>query len=114
MSAKALLCVTVTGRTMAELRQRRDAVQGADLVELRLDRVGDPNAAAALAGRTTPVIVTCRAKWEGGAFEGSEEERKQILEEALNLGADYIDVEWRAGFSDLLARTDGRGVVISS
>jgi 3-dehydroquinate dehydratase / shikimate dehydrogenase len=114
MSAKALLCVTVTGRTMAELRQRRDAVQGADLIELRLDTVADPNAAAALAGRTTPVIVTCRAKWEGGSFGGSEEERKQILTEALNLGADYVDVEWRAGFSDLLARTDGRGVVISS
>jgi 3-dehydroquinate dehydratase len=71
MSAKALLCVTATGRTMAELRQRRDAVQGADLIELRLDTVADPNAAAALAGRTTPVIVTCRAKWEGGSFGGS-------------------------------------------
>src|SRR5438128_1229951 len=33
---KPLLCVTVTAGTMAELRQKRDAVVDADLVELRL------------------------------------------------------------------------------
>ena len=62
------LCVTVTGSDMADLRRRRDAVTGADLVELRLDTVSDPDAAGALAGRRLPVIVTCRPTWEGGAF----------------------------------------------
>ena len=40
---------------MAELRRRRDAaaLAGADLVELRLDSVADPDVAAALAGRTS-------------------------------------------------------------
>ena len=38
----------------------------ADLVELRLDSVSDPNVAGALAGRRRPVIVTCRPTWEGG------------------------------------------------
>jgi 3-dehydroquinate dehydratase/shikimate dehydrogenase len=111
--SKPLLCVTVTGRTTAELRERRDAVEGADLVELRLDTVSDPSAAAALAGRRTPVIVTCRPTWEGGSFAGSEDERKRILDEALNLGANYVDVEWRAGFDDLLARSGGRRIIIS-
>ena len=39
---------------MAELRRRRDAaaLAGADLVELRLDSVADPDVTAALAGRT--------------------------------------------------------------
>ena len=111
--SQALLCVTVTGRTTAELRERRDAVEGADLVELRLDTVCDPSVAAALAGRKTPVLVTCRPAWEGGAFTGSEDERKRILDEALNLGANYVDIEWRAGFDDLLQRTGGRGVVLS-
>ena len=69
------LCVTVTAPTMAELRRQRDAVADADLVELRLDKVRDPNVAGALEGRTRPVIVTCRAAWEGGGFTGSEEER---------------------------------------
>src|SRR5215831_15022762 len=111
---KPLVCATVTGTTMAELRRERDAVVGANMVELRLDSVADPNVAAALADRRRPVIITCRPEWEGGSFKGSEEERLRILDEALTRGADYIDVEWRAEHSKLLARTDGRRIVLSS
>jgi 3-dehydroquinate dehydratase/shikimate dehydrogenase len=108
------LCITVTAPTTAELRKRRDEVVDADLVELRLDTVADPDAAGALAGRRTPVIVTCRPAWEGGRFRGSEEERLRILAEALRLGAEYVDVEWRAGFRDLVASTGGRRIVLSA
>ncbi len=38
----AKLCVTVTAATTAELRTRRDEVVDADLIELRLDSVRDP------------------------------------------------------------------------
>ena len=107
------LCITVTGRTMAELRQRRDEATDADLVELRVDTVEDPNASAALEGRTRPVIVTCRASWEGGYFSGSEEERRRLLAEAQRLGADYVDIEWRAGFDELVRANQGKGVVLS-
>ncbi len=107
------LCVTVTASTTAELRHRRDAVTEADLVELRLDSVSDPDVAGALAGRSRPVIVTCRPTWEGGSFSGSEEERKRLLSDALAAGAEYVDVEARAGFGDLIARTAGRRIVIS-
>jgi 3-dehydroquinate dehydratase / shikimate dehydrogenase len=99
---------------MAALRDARDGVQGADLVELRLDTVSDPDVAGALAGRRLPVIVTCRAAWEGGAFKGSEDERRRLLAEALGQGAEYVDVEWRAGFDDLIASTAGRRIVLSS
>ena len=77
-----LLCVTVTAPTTGELRRKRDeVVQAADLVELRLDSVSDPDVAGALAGRRRPVIVTCRPTWEGGHFAGTEEERRRILAE---------------------------------
>jgi len=112
--SKPLLCVTVTGATTAELRQKRDAVADADLIELRLDTVSDPNAAGALAGRRRPVIVTCRPAWEGGSFKGSEEERKKILADAMSLGAEYVDVEWRARFDDLIAQAGGRRIVLST
>jgi 3-dehydroquinate dehydratase/shikimate dehydrogenase len=108
------LCVTVTAATTAELRRKRDEVAGADLVELRLDTVADPDAAAALDGRRVPVVVTCRPTWEGGQFKGSEAERKQILADALARGAEYVDLEWKAGFTDLIASTSGRRVVLSS
>ncbi len=108
-----LLCVTIAAPTMAELRQRRDAVTGADLVELRLDSVRDPDPAGALEGRRIPVIVTCRPKWEGGGFEGSEAERLAILSSALQQGAEYVDIEFKAAFAPLVETTGGRRIVLS-
>lgn len=109
----AKLCVTVTAATMAELRTRRDAAAEADMVELRLDTVADPSAAGALAGRTKPVLITCRHRDEGGYFQGSEEERRRILSEALSLGAEYVDVEWNRACADLIEQTGGRRIVLS-
>ncbi len=106
--------MTVTAETTADLRRKRDEVSDADLVELRLDTVRDPDVAGALAGRRLPVVVTCRPAWEGGHFKGSEEERKRILRDALSGGAEYVDVEWKANFTDLVSSTGGRRVVISS
>jgi 3-dehydroquinate dehydratase/shikimate dehydrogenase len=111
---KAQLCVTVTAPTTAELRRRRDAVADADLIELRLDTVSDPDVAGALADRRRPAIVTCRPVWEGGQFRGSEEDRRRLLTEALTLGAEYVDVEWRARFDDLIAGANGRRIILSS
>ena len=107
----ALLCETVTGATMHELLMARDVATTGDLVELRLDGVQDVDVAGALAGRRTPVVVTCRASWEGGRFDGSEEERQAILLRALDGGAEYVDVEWRAGFDAVIRRDPGRVVV---
>ena len=110
----ARLCATVTGETTSELRARRDAARDADLIELRLDHVRNPDVDGALAGRRQPVVVTCRPEWEGGRFRGAEEERRRILERALELGADFVDIEWRAGFDDLIRARRGRNVLLSS
>jgi 3-dehydroquinate dehydratase/shikimate dehydrogenase len=114
MTTKPRLCVTVTAPSTAELRRRRDAVRDADLIELRLDGVSDPDVAGALAARRRPVIVTCRPTWEGGYFRGSEEERRRLLGEALERGAEFVDIEWRAGFADLVGNANGRRIVLSS
>jgi 3-dehydroquinate dehydratase/shikimate dehydrogenase len=91
----ALICETVMASTMAELRRLRDA-STADLVELRLDGVADLDVAGALADRVRPVIATCRASWEGGRFDGSEEARLGLLAAAITGGAEFVDLEWRA------------------
>jgi 3-dehydroquinate dehydratase/shikimate dehydrogenase len=114
---KPLLVVTVAAPTMAELRLQRDAASaaGADLVELRLDFTADVDVAGALAGRKSPVVVTCRAEWEGGVFKGSEPERRRILECALQLGAEFVDVEFKAAFlRDLISATRGPRIVVST
>jgi 3-dehydroquinate dehydratase/shikimate dehydrogenase len=102
----------VTGRTLAVLLAARSAAAGVDLVELRLDGVADVDVAAALAGRHRPVLITCRPAWEGGRYSGSEEARRRLLQQALALGAEFVDVESRAGFDDLV-RAGGDRVVLS-
>ncbi|HEY8551561.1 MAG TPA: type I 3-dehydroquinate dehydratase [Vicinamibacterales bacterium] len=112
--SRPLIVETVTARSAADLRAHRDAASLADLVELRLDLLDRPDADAALAGRTRPVIVTCRAAWEGGGFRGEETERVAILRRALALGADYVDLEWRS--PDAMALLDEqtrRRVIVS-
>src|SRR6476660_6236629 len=102
---------TITADRMSELRARRDRVTGVDLVELRLDGVRDVDVAGALADRTLPVVITCRPGWEGGRFDGAEEDRVKLLVDAVRLGADFVDVEWRAAARDrvLHARRDCHG-----
>jgi 3-dehydroquinate dehydratase / shikimate dehydrogenase len=103
---------------MAELLAARDAVSAADMVEVRLDGVRDVDVAGALAGRRLPMVVTCRAAWEGGRFDGSEEERQALLTRAHRLGAEHVDIEWQSlegprstpGFAGILARDPSRVV----
>lgn len=39
------------------------------------------------------LTVLSRPKWEGGQYEGDENKRLDVLRLAMELGADYIDVE---------------------
>ena len=110
----AELCITVIGRTADDIRRARAAAEAdADLVELRLDSMERPDAAAALEGRTKPAIVTCRPLREGGLFDGAEEERLRVLSDAHARGAEFIDLEWDSVRAPVMAERGGRGVVVS-
>ena len=92
----ALLRV-VTAPTLAELLTRRDAAAaGADIVELRLDTRRRSRRGRGAPGRRGPVIVTCRAAWEGGHFRGPGSDRLALLEQAWHAGAEFVDIELRA------------------
>lgn len=70
----------------------------ADLIELRLDEIGHPGdeALADLIRRCTkPVIVTIHGSEGFGSFEGSLDERFEILHAAARAGADFVDIDWR-------------------
>ena len=73
------------------------AERGADLVEFRVDRFTHaPEQLAQLVQRSSlPCIVTCRPRWEGGDYDGPEDDRVGVLEQAatgFNQPA-YMDVE---------------------
>lgn len=66
-----------------------------DLIELRLDYCSDLNKLEELKNIhfPLPLILTLRAKSQGGAFQGSEEERIAFLKRLMSLKPEYIDLE---------------------
>lgn len=70
-----------------------EANRFADLIELRMDYLKEIEFESLTKGCQRPFVVTNRRKEEGGRFKGSEEKRICILKKAIDLGADYIDVE---------------------
>ncbi len=95
-----MLCVSLGSKDRARLAERLAGVEGkADLVEIRLDMAAlkELDGILELIGSCPlPVIATNRASFEGGMFEGSEEERLTILRDAVEAGADFVDIELAA------------------
>ena len=101
------LALVVSGGNASELRAglaAADAARGPlDLIELRLDGLEAPGAAAL--GRIladfpdsllSRLIATVRRRSEGGRFAGSEDERLHLLGEAGRRGAAWLDLEFEA------------------
>lgn len=89
-----MICIPITANTVEDaLRDMAEASEQADIVELRLDYIKNPDLELLLKKRTKPVIVTNRPVREGGKFYGSEEDRISLLKIAVKLQADFIDIE---------------------
>ncbi|KXA93278.1 hypothetical protein AKJ64_01020 [candidate division MSBL1 archaeon SCGC-AAA259E17] len=67
--------------------------EGADLIELRLDKLEETVGWEKLLREDVPTIVTNRTDKEGGHFQGSENERVRILLDAIASGASCVDIE---------------------
>jgi 3-dehydroquinate dehydratase/shikimate dehydrogenase len=112
-----MIIVSITGPRMSDaLEQVSASDTWADMFEFRLDMIRRPEIASLLLATRKPVVATCRPSWEGGEFTGSEEERLDMLAAASLLGADYVDIELRAGKKALrqfLGRRRESGVIVS-
>ncbi|NJD52314.1 MAG: type I 3-dehydroquinate dehydratase [Candidatus Methanoperedens sp.] len=91
---------------------------GADILELRIDLINeDPfKILIELKKLGLPVIITNRMKKEGGAWQGSEEERIHELISLIQY-ADIVDIELCAEKKDLVineAKRAGKKVIIST
>jgi 3-dehydroquinate dehydratase type I len=98
----------------------RNSAPSADLIELRVDYMRNPELQQLLKGRRKPFIVTNRRREEGGRFQGDEGARVRILEEAVDLDVDYVDIEMeseRTLIRDLIihkrARKSGTKIILS-
>jgi 3-dehydroquinate dehydratase/shikimate dehydrogenase len=75
-------------------RVRRAAMAGADWIELRFDRWprGD-DLGELVATVDLPVIATCRVPRDGGFFDGPRDDRRELLQRAIDAGAAGVDLE---------------------
>ena len=95
-----MICIPITARSPEDtVSEMISASKYADIVELRIDYIPELQNAEAcieesLKRKTKPVIITNRPEREGGKFNGSEQDRLCLLQKAIDLGADYVDVEY--------------------
>lgn len=111
------VCVPIVEPTVERARRSIERVQSfADLIELRIDYLEKPRIKPLLLGNTIPIIVTNRRREEGGRYGGDEAGRLRLLEEAIDLGVDFIDVEWSTRPSllrRLFKRKEGTRIILS-
>ena len=90
-----MICVPILARNNAEaLKKMVEAARLADVMEIRLDLMESFDINEILQSATKPVIVTYRSKREGGSGSAHHETRVRHLSRAIELGADFVDVEY--------------------
>ena len=116
------ICAAVIAPTIDEFLEALSNVGCADLVEIRADGLKDKRELTKLIKQAKsktnlPIILTIRMKNEGGAFEGTEEERVQCIKEGLEL-VDFVDIELRMDKEKrdeiiAIAKSNGVKVILS-
>ena len=110
----ASLCITLTERLTVDLIDRMSDLSGlADMFEIRGDLVTDLDLLTILRVRTKPLIFTARSASEGGKMKDDDPKRRALLHEAVRRGYDYVDVEYRSGFFDIMTEKAGKGLIVS-
>jgi 3-dehydroquinate dehydratase type I len=111
------ICIPIAETTMKDaIKAIKEANRLADLIELRMDYLKEPELAILLKGRQKPFVVTNRRKEEGGKYWVHERRRVKILEEAIDLGAEFVDVEIgteRSLLQSLITNKKGTQVILS-
>ncbi len=90
------ICVSILAQgTEDAIRKIKETENIADIVEIRLDSMKEFDLKRILEKRNVPILVTYRRAEEGGLKKNvRDEERIEVLKEAILLGADYVDVEY--------------------
>jgi len=111
------VCIPIVETTVEKaLIAIKEVNRWADLIELRADYLKRVKLSLLLENRRKPFIVTNRRKEEGGKYKGEERKRLTVLQEAIDLGADYIDVELaseRSFLQGLIRNKKGAQVILS-
>ncbi|PQQ11476.1 bifunctional 3-dehydroquinate dehydratase/shikimate dehydrogenase chloroplastic-like isoform X1 [Prunus yedoensis var. nudiflora] len=94
-----LICAPVMAESVDQMLVQMGKARevGADLVEIRLDFLKNfspiQDLEILIKHSPLPTLFTYRPAWEGGQYKGDDNKRQDALRLAMELGADYIDVE---------------------
>ncbi len=106
------ICALLAGRSMAELCGQASEArrQGADLAEIRIDRVNDPENIEAIESFPLPVIVSC-------VFTKNQD-ILALVKKALKFRVEFIDLDLafpKKSLEDIFsfARSNGVGTIVS-
>lgn len=90
-----MICITVTpeSRTLAPA-DLLNASRRCDLIELCLDHfINEPNVGELVKMVDKPIMVSCRSEKDGGSWKGTEQQRIQLLREAIVAGPAYVELD---------------------
>ncbi len=105
-----MICIPIVGPSMEKaLSDISQAEKIANIIELRLDLIANFDLPTLMEATALPSIVTNRTKTEGGQWKGTEEERVQVLRQAIAAGADYVDIETSTPKELLKSVLDNKG-----
>jgi 3-dehydroquinate dehydratase / shikimate dehydrogenase len=108
------ICTSLVEETTAGVIARMKELSGiSDLFEVRGDVVRDLDMLTILRAKTEPLLFAARSVSEGGRWPDADPRRRMVLLEAVKRGYDYVDVEYRSQYLDVMAEKAGRGLVVS-
>lgn len=114
------ICVSIAGETVSQaLEFARLSANLADVLEIRLDLLSNPEITPFMDNLAVPLLFTNRPEWEGGFFKGPETARVDLLIEAVRQGCSLIDLELRTApalrgeLLDVLLQHPQTGLILS-
>ena len=120
LASPAGICVSVACEHMGQaITVARQAENLADVIEIRLDSLSQPEIEPFVTGLTKPLLFTNRPEWEGGSCKGAEAARIALLLQAVKHGCSLVDLELktapelRAEILDALMQQPQTGLIIS-
>ncbi len=102
--AQGLVCVAIAADAAAAdpqaevLAAARQAEPAANVIEIRLDSIPQPEIGPFVKEISRPLLFTNRPVWEGGLYDGDEGARTGLLLDAISAGAAYVDIEMKTAF----------------
>lgn len=113
---KIRFCNIITGRTLKEFLKNLENYQTTNIIELRIDSIYnlDIKDLIKLKEKTKKTtIFTCRSYEEGGLQKLSLEIRKKILQKALDLKFEFVDIEYKTSKKIKFKTNNSSKVIIS-